>query len=313
MLFRKLVVICPLGLLMAQTPPPKTTAPPVPPSPSVTLNTDKAPAMPTVPPEKVVLTVGDIKITSAEFSQIIDSLPVQFQSNARGAGRKQTADQLVKILVLAQEGKRRKLDETPAFKIQSMFQTSNLLAARTLENINQETSVSEEELRKYYEEHKSEYDQLRGSHILIRMQGSPVPVRPGEKDLTEAEALAKAQEIRKKLEAGGDFAELAKSESDDTQSGSKGGSLGVFRRNQMVPAFDEAAFKLKPGELSEPVKTQFGYHLIKIESKEDWEFDQAKAELERRLKPEAAMKVMQDLEKKANVVLDPEFFTAPKQ
>jgi len=61
------------------------------------------------------------------------------------------------------------------------------------------------------------------------------------------------------------------------------------------------------------VKTQFGYHLIKIESKEDWEYDQAKAEIERRLKPENAMKTMQELEKKANVVIDPEFFAAPKQ
>jgi parvulin-like peptidyl-prolyl isomerase len=61
------------------------------------------------------------------------------------------------------------------------------------------------------------------------------------------------------------------------------------------------------------VKTQFGYHLIKVESKEDWTFDEAKPEIERRLKPEAAMKTMQELEKKDNVVLDPEFFNTPKQ
>jgi peptidyl-prolyl cis-trans isomerase C len=306
---------------MAQTPPPKSAAPPPqtavpappPPQPTVTLSTEKAPVYPSVPPEKVVISVGDTKITSAQFNQIIDSLPPQYQATARGANRKQTADQLVRILVLSQEGKRRKLDETPAFKVQSMFQNANLLATRTLENINQEASISDEDMHKYYEAHKADYDQLRGSHILIRMKGSPVPLRPGQKDLTEEEALAKAQDVRKKLVAGEDFAALAVKESDDTQSGSKGGSLGLFRRGQMVPAFDEVAFKLAPGEVSEPVKTQFGYHLIKIESQEKWAFEDAKPEIERRLKPEAAMKTLQDLEKKGNVELDPEFFSVPKQ
>ena len=315
MVFRTLLFLCPCALLLAQTPPPKVTVPPPSsaPQPAVTATSAKPPDLPTVPPEKVIITVGDTKITSEQFNQIIDSLPPQYQASARGAGRKQTADNLVRILVLSQEGKRRKLDETPAFKIQSMFQSANLLAGRTLENINQEAAVSEEDMRKYYDSHKTDYDQLRGSHILIRMQGSPVPVRPGEKDLTQAEALAKVQEVRKRLVAGESVASVAMKESDDTQSGSKGGSLGLFRRHQMVPEFDEVAFKLTPGELSEPVKTQFGYHLIKIESQENWPFDDAKPEIERRLKPEIAMKTMQELEKKGNVVLDPEFFGLPKQ
>ena len=79
----------------------------------------------------------------------------------------------------------------------------------------------------------------------------------------------------------------------------------------MVPAFEEAAFKLKPGEVSEPVKTQFGYHLIKVDSRQN-SFEDAKSDLERRLKPEMAQKAVADLEKKSNVVYDPEFFGTPK-
>jgi peptidyl-prolyl cis-trans isomerase C len=240
-------------------------------------------------------------------------LPPQSQVKARGEGRKQYAESLVKILVLAQEGRKRKLDETPAFKIQSTIQTSNLLAARTIEQLNQENTVAEADMRKYYEEHRGDFEQVRGSHILIRMQGSPVPVRPGQKDITEEEALAKAQVLHKKLVAGQDFGGIAREESDDTQSGAQGGDLGVFRRNQMVPAFEEVAFQLKPGELSAPLKTQFGYHLIRVDSRQNVTFEEAKPDIERRMKPEVAQKILQDLEKKGNAVYDPEFFGLPKQ
>jgi parvulin-like peptidyl-prolyl isomerase len=186
------------------------------------------------------------------------------------------------------------------------------LAGAASEAISKEVKIDDEALRKYYAEHHNEFEEAHARHILIRMQGSPVPVTPGKKELTEAEALAKVQEIRKRIEEGGDFAKIATAESDDTQSGAQGGDLGTFKHNQMVPAFDEAAFKLKAGELSEPVKTPFGYHLIKMEKIETKSFEEAKPEIERRIKPEVTQKTMQELEKKASVTLDPEFFGTAK-
>src|SRR5687768_5237053 len=286
--FRTLLFLCPIAILLAQTPPP-------PPAPTVTLTAEKGPELPVVPPDKVIITVGDTKITAAQFNQIIDALPPQFQTNARGAGRTQYAENLVKILVLAEEARRRKLDEAPAYKIQSLFQNSTLLANRAYEQLNQETKPSEADLRKYYDAHQSEFEQVKARHILIRMQGSSVPVRPGQKDLSEEEALAKVQEVRKKIVAGQEFATIASQESDDTGSGSLGGDLGTIRHNQMVPAFDEALFKLKPGEMSEPVKTQFGYHLIKLDSLVGFTFEDAKPELERKLKPQMSQKALEDL------------------
>src|SRR5436190_19761650 len=103
-------------------------------------------------------------------------------------------------------------------------------------------------------------------------------MRPGQKDLTEEEALAKAQEVRKKLVAGSMFAALAATESDDTGSGSNGGQLGPFHHGQMVPSFAKAAFKLKPGELSEPVNSQFGYQRIMVDNHEAKRFADVKAE-----------------------------------
>jgi peptidyl-prolyl cis-trans isomerase C len=307
MFFRTMLFVCPAACLLAQTPP-KPALPGTPPAPSVTLSTEEPKAMPSVPPDKVVVTVGDQKITAAEFDQIIQSLPPQYQGNARGAGRKQFADNMVKVLVLAQEGKRRKLDETPSFKIQTMFQNANTLAGLAYDQLGKDLKLDDAEIQKYYEAHKADFERVHARHILIRVQGSPLAVRPGQKDLSDAEALAKAQEIRKKIEAGESFDALAREASDDTGSGSNGGDLGFFGHNQMVPPFEEAAFKMKAGELSQPVRTPFGYHLIKVEERESKTLQEMKPELEKRMRPEMAQKSMEALQQKAGVELDPTFF-----
>jgi peptidyl-prolyl cis-trans isomerase C len=308
MFFRALLFVCPAVCLLAQTPPKPATPSAAPPLPTVTLSSDVAAGAPSVAPDKVVLTVGDVKITAAQFDHIINSLPPQYQQNARGAGRKQFADNVVRILVLAQEGKRRKLDDTAAYKDQQMFQSANMLAGLTYDALGKDAKVDDAEIQKYYDAHKGEFERVKARHILIRAAGSPLPVRPGAKEVPEADALAKAQEIRKKIEGGADFAELARTESDDTTSGAQGGDLGFFGRNQMVPPFEEAAFAMKAGELSQPVKTPFGYHIIKVEARESKSLDEMRPEIEKRLRPELAQKNMEELQKKSAVQMDPEFF-----
>jgi peptidyl-prolyl cis-trans isomerase C len=264
------------------------------------------PAMPEVPPETVVLTVGESKITAAQFDQILAALPAQYQEKARGAGRKQFAESLAQVLTLADEGKRRHLDQSQSYQ----FQMSNALAAITYQELSKDAKVDDADLHKYYDEHKADFEEVHARHILIRAKGSPMPVKPGAKDLTDEEALAKAQEVRKKLVDGADFATLAMQESDDTGSAGRGGDLDFFRHNQMVPPFDEAAFKLNVGEVSQPVKTPFGYHIIKVDAKRTKSFEDAKPEMERKLRPEAAKKALDDLEKKSGVVFNPAFFPA---
>jgi parvulin-like peptidyl-prolyl isomerase len=183
-----------------------------------------------------------------------------------------------------------------------------VLATKTGEEIHKQVKLDEADVRNYYDEHKAEFQQIHARHLLVRMQGSTVPVKPGQKDLTEEEALAKCQELRKKIEAGGDFATVAIAESDDTASGARGGDLGFIRKGQMVPTFEQAAFALKAGELSQPVKTQFGYHLIKIDETGAKPFEEVRADLERRMRPEAAQKYVKELEARSGIVLDPEYF-----
>lgn len=325
--FRSLLVVCPAACLLAQTPPP-AGAPPAPrpaatapanatpvPKPTVTLTPENpaAKAMPTVPPDTVVLKVGDVALTAAQFDQVIEALPEQYRPVARGAGRKQFADNLVKVLVLSQEGKRRKLDETPAFKTLVMFQTDNALAAATYADIGKKIQISDADLHKYYQDHVGEYEQVRARHILIRFTGSPLPLKPGQKDLTEAEALAKAQDLEKQIKGGADFGQLAKKESDDSGSAANEGDLNFFHRGQMVPSFETAAFSLQPGQVSEPVKSQFGYHIIKVEAKQTKSFDDVKDEIEKHLKPQESQKALEELEKKSSVVYDPVFFDMAKK
>jgi len=121
-------------------------------------------AMPVVPPDRVVVTVGDLTITAAQFDQIIEALPEQYRSVARGSGRKQFADNVVRIAVLAQEGKRRKLDESSAYRTQSMFEDANILANMTYEEISKNAKLDEADVRKYYEAHKRSSNRCVPAH-----------------------------------------------------------------------------------------------------------------------------------------------------
>ena len=309
-LFRSMVLLCPASFLLAQTPPPKTP----PPIGELTKQVDVGKMLaPAVPPDRVVITVGDVKITAAQYDRLVDTLPDQYRALARTTQRKQFADNIVQILVLAQEGQRRKINETTEYKTVATFQLSNVLAALAVEAMRKDLKVDEADLRKYYDQHKPEYEQVHGAHILIRFQGSQVPVRAGQKELTDAEALAKAQELRAKIVAGADFADLARKESDDIGSGNNGGDLGTFKHGQMVPSFEEAAFKLKPGELSQPIKSQFGYHLIKVQTHDSKSFEDARTEIEGKVKPDALKSAVDELGKKSPAVFDPEFFQLDKK
>jgi len=272
---RFIVILAGATCLAAQAPAPGTPATPTPPLPPARLGVPAA-APTAVPPDKVVMTVGDEKLTAGEFDQLVDALPEQVRAAARGPNKRQFAEQLVRIKIMSQEAHKRKLDENPTVQRQIELQKENLLANVLFQEMAANVKVDDATAQKYFEQHKTEYESVHARHILIRFKGSQLPVAAGKKELTEEEALAKAQEIRKKLTAGEDFATLAKTESDDVQTGAKGGDLGTFRRGQMVPEFEQAAFSLPVGQVSEPVKSKFGYHLIKVEQHETKTFAEVK-------------------------------------
>lgn len=281
--------------LPAPTPPPRS-------APSLT-----APAAP-VAPDAVVLTIGAEKYTRAQFEELLAALAENGRPVPNAAAKRQVAQQFGQLMALAQEARKRKLDQTPAAKQMEAIQVDSVLANALQRQVADEVKPDDAALQAYYDAHKSQYEQVKASHILIRYKGSQVPVRPNEKDLTEEEALAKAQDIEKQLAAGGDFAAIAKANSDDAGTATNGGALPPFGRGQMVPEFEQAVFSQQVGKISDPVKTKYGYHIIKVEERISKTFDEAKPDIEKQIKPQLVREAMDRIEKQVPVTLDDNYF-----
>jgi parvulin-like peptidyl-prolyl isomerase len=217
----------------------------------------------------------------------------------------------VRIKIMSHEARKRKLDESPTVQRQVELQKENLLANALFQEMTANVKVDDATAQQYFDQHKSEYESVHARHILVRFKGSQLPLAAGKKELTDEEALAKTQEIRKKLLAGEDFATLAKTESDDVQTGVKGGDLGTFKHGQMVPEFEQAAFSIPVGQVSEPVKSKFGYHLIKVEQHETKTFQEVRPDLEKKMGPELARNALENLQKQVAVTYDDSFFGPP--
>lgn len=263
--------------------------------------------------DPVVLTVGTEKLTKSQFEQIVEQVTAQMPPERRAAAqapeaRRQLAEQLAELKALAQEARREKIDQTPEAKAQLAMRTDQIVAGLLFQKISKEAKPAPVDLKTYYDAHKAEYETVTARHILIRMTGSPVPVKQGQKDLSDEEALAKAKDLRAKIVAGGSFEALAKAESDDTGSGANGGALGEFTRGRMVPQFEESAFKLAVNEVSEPVKTQFGYHVIQVQKHESKSMDDVKAEIEEKIGPELAQKQVDAIKNKTTITFDQSYF-----
>ncbi len=265
--------------------------------------------MPTVDPATVVITIGDHKITAAQFNEFSKALNPQYQEIARGAGRADFAKELVEMFVLAAEAQKADLDKKPETQSQLEFQRTNILAGAEFQNLQQTINIPAADIQTYYDAHKSEFESVTARHILIRVKGAPMPGLPGKPELSDEEAKAKAAAIRKRITGGEDFAKIAKEESDDTSSGEKGGDLGEFKKGSMVPPFEAAAFALKVGDVSEPVQSPFGYHIIQVQKHDTKSLAELKDQIVAQLKPDLARKAAEDITAKAKVDMNPAFFT----
>jgi peptidyl-prolyl cis-trans isomerase D len=161
-------------------------------------------------------------------------------------------------------------------------------AVLDVQAIRNRTKVSPEDVQRYYEDNQQQYstpEQVHASHILLKTEG---------KD--DAAVKKEAEDLLAKAKAGADFAQLATKYSEDDESKVKGGDLGYFSKGQMVPEFDAAAFALEPGQISDVIKSPFGYHIIKVIDKKPAAtrpLDEVRAQIEDQLKTERAQEEAQ--------------------
>ena len=184
--------------------------------------------------------------------------------------REQYKEQFIDLYLFAQLGKDEKMDETDEFKEIMEGARRDILAQLSMRDMLKDITVTEEEQKAFYEENKAQFGKgatVSAKHIL-----------------TDSEE--KCQTILKNIEAGEKTFEDAAREFSTCPSGAKGGDLGEFGKGQMVKEFEDAAFDAEIGKMVGPVKTQFGYHLIKVEKKNEpktAEFEEVKGQIYQQL------------------------------
>lgn len=207
-------------------------------------------------------------ITADDVNQFLNNLQ-PFQKAQLLDPQKKTSfiNQIVESAVLANAARGLGLDKNPEVQATIKIYENNILAEKyysdEIKPLSDQVQISDEELKKYYDEHQSEFSngQIKARHILV----------PSEEEAKRIHAQLKADPSK--------FAQLAKEKSIDPSNKDKGGDLEWFGRGRMVPEFENVAFSTPKGQLSEPVKTRFGWHIIFVEDKTETDvtpFEQAK-------------------------------------
>lgn len=196
--------------------------------------------------EKIMAKVGDVKITEGLVEEFIHQMEEGDRFD-NPQGKAQIADELVNQELLYIDAKKNKLDQDPEYIEEVEEMKSNMLKNYAMHVLFKDIRVTERELRDYYDANKEHLllpQKFRAGHILV-------------------DSEEKAEGILNEIHEGLSFEDAARKYSMDT-SGQNGGDLGEFPEGTMVPEFEKALKELEEGEISQPVKSQFGYHLIKL-------------------------------------------------
>lgn len=251
-----------------------------------------------------IAVVNGQSITLEELQREMGGMPPQLRALMQTReGQQNLLDNLIVRELVYQRGKADGVDQSPEVRERLEAIRRNLTIEATVRKVTEnETKVSGEEIDKYYAEHRDEFkggDQIRASHILVG---------------TEAEAMR----LHAQLRQGGNFEQLARAHSIDG-SASRGGDLGYFERGRMVPEFERAAFSLKAkGDLSPVVRSQFGFHIIKLTDRRAGpakNLEQAREEIRGRLQEDrrraSVEQYVKDLKAKAKITIHEDRLAGP--
>jgi peptidyl-prolyl cis-trans isomerase C len=215
--------------------------------------------------DKVLAKVNGVEIKESDVALAEEELAPSLQQMDPASRKDNVLGFLIDLQIVAKAAEDKKIENTDDFKKRLSFARKRLMMDSLLASEGK-AATTDEAMKKVYEEAAKQITsevEVRARHILVE---------------TEDEAKAVVEELKK----GADFAELAKKKSKDPGA-SDGGDLGFFTKDQMVPEFSAIAFTLEPGKISDPVKSQFGWHVIKVEEKRNRQappIDQVKGQIE---------------------------------
>ena len=265
----------------------------------------------------ILATVGDRIITLSEFQEGFNAVPPERRQGATVEEQKEKAlEDLVQMTLFSLESRAQKIDGEESIARTILNVTDSILAGEYYKReVLSKATVTEDEIKKYYDSHPDEFTDsggVRGRHILIKVDPNASP-----EDWANAEAMAR--NLRKEIDNGADFAKLARKTSDDGRTKGKGGDFGYITREKMPEGFPDIVFSLEAGELSDPVKSPKGYHIIKVETKQPERIrtlDQVKGNLKRKLTEEKRKalfaQAIERLKKKYNVTMNTDLLPSVK-
>jgi hypothetical protein len=288
-----------------------------PPSPAPVAQTSDKPHGPekvaAQDPNRVVATIDGQKITAKEALDLLKPFPPE-QRKQLDANLTNAVQQIYTQRQFAEDARKLNLEDQSPWKEQLELTRQGVLARAYIAHLQEGTTKEPtEDPQKYYDAHQSEYDTAKLSGIFIGFNPPGTPANSAAPNArTEEQARAKADEVEKKLKAGGDFAALARSDSEH-QTASKGGDLGSVPINDpqlKIPAeVKTAVAKLKPGEVTEPIRIPGAFLIVKLDAREKVSFEHAKAGIVQKLQAERSQSaVKKEVDKYTIHVEDPDFF-----
>ena len=284
--------------------------PPLPPTPSHPFST--ATGTPEAAPnETVVMRVNGEPITEREFAIFASGLSPQAQMYMDNpAGRRVVAEQYVRMKVLEQEGRKLGADADPDVASKMRFAKTNVTVEYAIQKLG--AKENEKLLQDEYAKAKGEFDVVDLSHIVIAYQGGQMPSHR-QPPPTQEQALDMARQIAAELKKGAPFEKVAAMTSDDQQSAQTGGRIGMVPLAQLPPDIQQGVRHLQPGQMSDPVTTQFGVHIFRVNQRRTPGFAEVKQQLQQRARESMIREEIEKLAKSAKVDYDPKFFPpAPK-
>jgi len=284
--------------------------PPLPGQVPLTAQAAPAPAAAPVPPDTVVVIADKKPYTAKQMDEILRPLPAQAKA-AIVQNPEAGLTQLFMLYGLAEEGKKRKLDEVSPYKEGIESRHRQYLATIVVQDEDTHIRTTQAEQEAYYEAHKDQYQSVKISAIYLGFTPNPKPGPDGKLPRNEADTRVKAESLVKQLRDGGDFAKLAADNSDDKESAKKGGDYATIRKgDNYPPIIKDAIFRLKDNEISDPVKQGPGFYIFKVTARNTQPYTEVQETMFQKVKKEKFDNWLQGLQKALSPTIErPEYFT----